>query len=256
MVLLGFLYFEFILIISPSDLPLKRYVYSYITPFLILVTLSIILFTVMLFYRRYRLNSAVGLIFVAEIVQNHLKKDDLELISFVKDYILHISNRLYASRRRKQIVKEIQPMLNEINKIFLVFDDFVKNRLIHQLDNGNFSSVSLVLRNIGLQKMNGRLENYISIRNIIEESKIQFENQPYRKASKYKVAKQYSNILVSGLINILYNIKSIVFEIIPYLIVALLLTYVYYMITKDLTSSPVIFTGLCALLAVVYSKRK
>ena len=200
---------------------------------------------------KYHLSSGSKILYLAYIIQQFLVNDP-KLISFTKEYLLQISNEMGINKR----IKEINPVLNEISDIFFDFDEFIKNKLINQLDKGNFTEVSLILKNIGLQKTNGCLDNYIEIKKYIKEIELKFENQPYKKISRFKTTINYSNIFVNYFVDLSFTVKYILVEILPYLFIAAIISYSYYRITGDLNNSALIFTGICVLLAIPYNKRK
>lgn len=237
-------YIGFILSLS-QDISLNN------VPFIIFL-ISIIIFFVMIFLqKKYTLSSGLKILHIAYIIQEFLVNDP-KLISFTKEYLLQISNGMGINRR----TKEINPVLNEISNIFYDFDEFIKNKLLNQLDKGKFLEVSLILKKIGLQKTNGCLDNYIEIKKYIKEIENKFEIQPYKKISGFKTTINYSNILVNSFVDLSFTVKSILVEILPYLFIAIIISYIYYRITGDLNNSTLVFTGICVLLAIPYKQRK
>lgn len=220
-------------------------------PFIIFLIFFSIL-TIMTFLRlKYYLSSGSKILYLAYIIQQSLVNNP-KLISFSKEYLLHISDRMRIDKR----IKEINPVLDEISDIFFDFDEFIKNKLINQIDKGNFTEVSSILKNIGLQKTNGCLTNYIEIKKYIKEIELKFENQPYKKTPKFKTTINYSNNLANYFVDSFLKVKSIIFEIFPYFFIAVIISYTYYRITNDLNNTTIFFTGICILLAIPYNKRK
>ena len=236
-------YFGFFLSIS-QEISLNN------LPFIIFIISFSIFFIMMYLRKKYNLSSESKILCLSYIIQQFLVNDS-KLISFTKEYLLQISNKMSITRR----IKEINPVLDEISDIFFDLDEFIKNKLINQLDKGNFTEVSVILKNIGLQKTNGCLDNYIEIKKYIKEIEFKFENQPYKKISRFKTTINYSNILVNYFVDLFFTIKSILVEILPYLFIAVIISYSYYRITDDLNNSTLIFTGVCVLLAI-HNKRK
>lgn len=220
-------------------------------PFIIFLTSFLILIVMMFLRRKYNLSSESKILCLAYIIQQFLVNDS-KLISFTKEYLLQISNQMSINKR----IKEINPVLDEISDIFFGLDEFIKNKLINQLDEGNFTEVSIILKNIGLQKTNGCLDNYIEIEKYIKEIEFKFENQPYKKISRFKTTINYSNILVNYFVYLSLTIKTILVEILPYLFIASIISYSYYRITDDLNNSTLVFTGICVLVSIPYNKRK
>lgn len=220
-------------------------------PFIIFLIFFSIL-TILTFLRmKYYLSSDSKILYLAYIIQQSLDNNP-KLISFSKEYLLQISNEMRINKR----IKEINPVLDEISDIFFDFDEFIKNKLINQIDKGNFTEVSSILKNIGLQKTKGCLTNYIEIKKYIKEIELNFENQPYKKTPKFKTTINYSNNLANCFVDLFLKVKSITFEILPYFFIAVIISYTYYRITNDLTNTTIFFTGICILLAIPYNKRK
>jgi len=245
LILLGFSYFGFILGISPVN-PFNK------EPIVIFI-ISFTIFILMIFLRKkYNLRLfETRLLYISYIIQHFLDKDS-KLIYFVKDYLFYISSNIKFNR----YIEQIKPILDEISDIFSDITKFLKNKLIYQLDKENFTEVSLILKNIGLQKTEGCLNNYIDLKKYIKDSDLKFENMPYKKPSKYNVTIIYTNILIKNLMGLSNIIKSILFEIFPYLTIATVISYGYYQFTGDLNNSTLVFTAVCGLLAIAYNKRK
>jgi hypothetical protein len=248
LILFGLLsYFGFIFTFSPAS-PIILTNRNF---FLFLATFSVIMGLIMLYLRRYKLASSARLIYIAYVIQNYLNKDNLEMRSFVKKYLMYISGKMYIGVWDP----EIRPALREISDIFNEFDDFIKERMINQLDKENFKEVGTFIKIIGLQKTNGHLEDYIKIKKILKEYESKFEIQPPLKPSKYEITLQYAKILTSNAFNVLLNIKFIFWEIIPSLFIAVLSTFVAYIITTDKNTAGYVFAGICALLAVAQRRK-
>lgn len=209
--------------------------------------LTIVIFLQMYFY----LSSDSKILYLAYIIQQS-PVNNSKLISFSKEYLLQISNDMRINKR----IKEINPVLDEISDIFIDFDEFIKNKLINQIDKGNFTEVSSILKNIGLQKTKGCLTNYIEIKKYIKEIELKFKSQPYKKTSKFKTTINCSNNLANYFVDSFLKVKSIILEIFPYFFIAVIISYPYYIFTNDLTDTTIFFTGICILLAIPYNKIK
>lgn len=218
-------------------------------PFIIFLIFFSILIIVAFLQTKYYLSSGSKILYLAYIIQQFLVNDP-KLISFSKEYLLQISNEMRINKH----IKAINPVLDEISDIFFDFDEFIKNKLINQIDKGNFTEVSSILKNIGLQKTRGRLTNYIEIKKYIEEIELNFESRPYKKTSKFKTTINCSNNLANYFVDSFLKVKSIILEIFPYFFIAVIISYTYYRITNDLNNTTIFFTGICILLAIYKGK--
>lgn len=237
-------YFGTILSLTQTTPPISlssRYFAVYLTIF------SVFMGIIMLYCRKYRLDTSTRLIYIANIIQNDLNKDNLEMMSFVKKYLQYISDKIIIYTR----YPETDSLLEEILDIFMEFDDFINKRVMNQLDKGNFGEIGAFLKSIGLQKTIGRMENYIQIKKHLEEFKLKFEIQPPLKPSKYEISLKYAKILRLNVFNIVSTVTFIFWEIIPYLFIALLITYISYILTNDKNTAGFVFAGVCALFVVV-----
>ena len=238
-------YISLIFIIEPEKQTPLFNLYTLVFSLFLLITTAFI-------YNRYILKSGIKLIFIANVIQNHLDKNDLKLFYFVKNYLIQISGHGLTFKKNK----EIEPLLFEISYLISDINDLIKNKLINQLNKYNFSEVGSILKTIGFQKSDGLLKNYIYIGELIEKYNSKLEAVPYIKPPKYQTTLHYSHNLISNCYKFITNSLSIFSEILPYFFIAGLITSASYIMTNDSNVAGLTFAGICPLLAVVYSKRK
>ena len=232
-------------------------VFAYISFFMSLVESKfvyiIILFFIMLIIKnKYMLNFDIKLIYVANIIQTHLDKNDGELLSFVKSYLLQLpENKLFIGKK-----VEYRPIFIEVLDIVSDITNLIKYKLIHQLDINNFQEVGLILKNIALQKADGRMENYIQIKNYVEKSNLKFSHYPFKKSSHHEIVSQHINHFILNITGFMNTVTSNIYEIIPNLFIAFVFTSVYYIFTNNHDNSILLFTGIfMGVSAFLYKKK-
>ncbi|MCK4797999.1 MAG: hypothetical protein KAT05_11485, partial [Spirochaetes bacterium] len=230
-------------------------VFAYISIFMSVVESKliyiIIIFIIMLIINnKYILNFDIKLIYVANIIQNNLHKNDKKLLSFVKSYLLQLSEyKLFIGKKG-----DVGPLLIDVSDVLSDMTNLIKYRLIHQLDEKNFSEVGLILKNIALQKVDGRIENYIQIKNCIEKFNLKFTPHPPKKSSEYEIISQHINNSILNITGFINTVNSDIYGIRVPLFIAILFSSVYYIITNNHDNSLKIFLGVFATI-IIYKKK-